>query len=139
LGEHYALIVDDNPDSRKVLQVAMAQFDFESDLASNGKEALESIGKRVPDIILLDLMMPGMNGFQLLRHLRESSKTRGIPVIVISSVSNETMLRIPGVVSVIPKPVFSVKKLKETVDEVMAKHGTPAEPPAADDKPQSED
>ena len=75
-GQHvekqYALIVDDNPDSRKILQVAMSQINFETELVSEGNAALESVKKRIPDLILLDLMMPGMNGFQVLRHLRES-------------------------------------------------------------------
>jgi CheY-like chemotaxis protein len=122
MDKHYALIVDDNPDSRRILQVAMGQFDIETELVGDGKAALESIEKRIPDIILLDLMMPRMNGFQVLRHLRESRKTRDIPVIVISSVSNESMLKLPGVAGVISKPAFSVKELKETVSRVLAEH-----------------
>ncbi|MBN1120824.1 MAG: response regulator [Anaerolineae bacterium] len=125
MGRHYALIVDDNPDSRRILQVAISQFEIDTELVADGKEALESIEKRVPDLILLDLMMPRMNGFQVLRHLRETTKTRDIPVIVISSVSNDSMLKIPGVAGVISKTSFSVKELKETVGKVLANLGDP--------------
>ena len=83
-------------------------------------EALESIEKRLPDLLLLDLMMPNKNGFHVLRQLREAPDTRKIPVIVISSVSDESMLSIPGVRGVLPKTHFSVKELKAQVDEIFA-------------------
>jgi CheY-like chemotaxis protein len=123
MAKRYALIVDDNPDAREILSVAMGRFGFEIGMASDGVEGLESLEKRIPDIILLDLMMPRANGFQVLRQLRGKPETRDIPVIVISSVSNKELLKIPGVSGVIPKTAFSLKELKATVSNVLAEHG----------------
>ena len=120
MSKRYALIVDDNADVRDIISLTLNRFGFDVGTAGDGMEALESIEKRLPDLLLLDLMMPNKNGFHVLRQLREAPDTRKIPVIVISSVSDESMLSIPGVRGVLPKTHFSVKELKAQVDEIFA-------------------
>ncbi|MBN1119548.1 MAG: response regulator [Anaerolineae bacterium] len=122
MEKQYALVVDDNPDAREILDLALTRFGFEVELACDGAEALESTKKRIPDLIMLDLMMPGVNGFQVLSRLRALPETRHIPVIVISAVSNQSLMQVPGVSAVIQKSRFSVRELQSIIDGVMAKH-----------------
>ena len=62
---------------------------FVMDLASDGNEGLAQARLRVPDIVILDLLMPYKNGFEVLRELREAPETRTVPVIILSSNSRE--------------------------------------------------
>ena len=121
MSKRYALIVDDNADVRDIISLTLNRFGFDVGTAGDGTEALKSIEERVPDLLLLDLMMPNKNGFHVLHQLREAPDTRKIPVIVISSVSDESMLNIPGVRGVLPKTQFSVKDLKALIDEIFEK------------------
>jgi CheY-like chemotaxis protein len=122
MEKQYALVVDDNPDAREILSIALTRFGFEVGLACDGAEALESTKKRVPDFIMLDLMMPGINGFQVLHRLRAIPEMRHVPVIVISAVSNQSLMQVPGVSAVIQKSRFSVRELQSIIDGVLAKH-----------------
>jgi CheY-like chemotaxis protein len=122
MSRQYALIVDDNVDAREILSIVMEQAGFEVELARNGLEALASVEKRIPDIVLLDLMMPGVNGFQVLTRLRSVPATRRVPVIVISAVSNSTLLQLPGVSGVIQKSRFSIVNLQTIVSDVLAEY-----------------
>jgi CheY-like chemotaxis protein len=122
MAKQYALVVDDNPDAREILDLALTRFGFEVELACDGAEALESTKKRVPDLMMLDLMMPGVNGFQVLSRLRALPETRHIPVIVISAVSNQSLMQVPGVSAVIQKSRFSVRELQSIIDGVLAKN-----------------
>jgi len=82
------LIVDDNQQNLKILgNVLKEHTDYGLAFAMNGEEALEYLSKSLPDMILLDVMMPGMDGFQVCEKLQESEETADIPVIFITAKS----------------------------------------------------
>lgn len=87
------LVVDDNPDHRFLTKRALAPLaSVEVLMASGGEEALaranDEQGGR-PDFVLLDIKMPGMDGFEVLRRLREAGPTRDLPIVLFSSSENE--------------------------------------------------
>ncbi len=79
------LVVDDEPHIRKILQFLLEQEGFEVTLAENGAVALEKLADCQPDLILLDVMMPKMDGFTVLQHLRENHRTSWVPVIMLTA------------------------------------------------------
>ena len=79
------LVVDDDEATRLVLRRHLQHNNWTVTTASNGRVALECLAEERPDIILLDLMMPEMDGFQFLEHLRADASTSSIPVVVISA------------------------------------------------------
>lgn len=79
------LIVDDEPFNVDVLQQELEELDYQVITASNGKEALEQIKKHQPDLILLDLMMPVLDGFAVLAEVKADAVLRDIPVIIVSA------------------------------------------------------
>jgi DNA-binding response OmpR family regulator len=79
------LLVDDDEHIVRSLEVYLKMEQFEVITASRGEEALQKVEDLTPDIILLDVMMPGMDGFEVLRKLRESSKTVQLPVIMLTA------------------------------------------------------
>ncbi len=82
------LIVDDNQQNLKVLgNVLKENTDYGLAFAMNGEEALEYISKSVPDMILLDVMMPGIDGFEVCKRLQENEETADVPVIFITAKS----------------------------------------------------
>ncbi len=84
-----ALIVDDSISTRRALSQFMRDTGFEVQTARDGLEAYVMIEKEAPDIILLDLEMPRMNGLELARHLRSRAETQQIPIIMITSRTTE--------------------------------------------------
>ena len=82
------LIVDDEPFNVDYLEQELEDRDYDTLSAANGREALEKVGAEAPDLILLDIMMPVMDGFEVLRRLKSNPDTRDIPVIVISANNN---------------------------------------------------
>jgi serine phosphatase RsbU (regulator of sigma subunit) len=82
------LIVDDEPLNVDYLEQELGDADYETISASNGQEALERIQSEAPDLVLLDIMMPVMDGFETLRRLKAAAETRNLPVIVISAASD---------------------------------------------------
>jgi CheY-like chemotaxis protein len=93
------LVVDDDKDIRDSLAQILEEEGFEVSAAENGQLALEAIGRSVPDVMLLDLMMPVMNGWQVLEALRSSLMLPQIQVVVLSA------LEAPGSVDFIEKPI----------------------------------
>ncbi|MBC7784460.1 MAG: response regulator [Burkholderiales bacterium] len=81
----HVLIVDDHPDMLGVLDQLMKSAGYETELANSGVDALERAHTDTPDLILLDWMMPGMDGLQVLAHLRAAPMTAKTPVVVISA------------------------------------------------------
>src|SRR3989338_7670553 len=78
------LVIDDDPDYRTVLQEILHQAGFNVEIAGSGKEAMEKIRSFRPALILLDLRMPEMDGFELLRRFREVDQWKSIPIIILS-------------------------------------------------------
>jgi CheY-like chemotaxis protein len=79
------LIVDDEPFNVDVLQQELEELGYEAITAFNAKEALEQIKKHQPDLILLDLMMPVLDGFAVFKEVKNDNSLRDIPVIIVSA------------------------------------------------------
>jgi len=79
------MIVEDNPTNIDILRSTLEPFQINISVATNGKTAVDIIPGIQPDLILLDIMMPEMNGFEVCRHLKEDPSTESIPIIFITS------------------------------------------------------
>lgn len=79
------LVVDDNPDNLRLLSMILNEHEYKVRLAPNGERALATIRKEAPGLILLDIMMPVMDGFEVCRQLKAEKETAGIPIIFISA------------------------------------------------------
>jgi len=90
------LTVDDEEMNLELLEILMVPLGYQVEKAKNGKEALEKIAERSPDIILLDVMMPGMDGFEVCRILKEDEKTRDIPVVMVTAL-NQIENKVTGI------------------------------------------
>ena len=116
------LIIDDSPTELHLLQSMLEKAGFETLVADSGEEVLKAARTPRPDCILMDVDMPGMNGFQATRKLTKDPKTADIPVIMITTKDQETDkiwgMR-QGAVEYVVKPV-SDKDLVATVSSVMA-------------------
>ncbi len=99
------LVVDDEEDSRTLLRVTLEELGCRVLLARDGAEGLEVARRARPDLITLDLMMPRMTGWEMLRGLREDARVRDIPVVVVSLVAGEEGRPVLGSVDLLPKPV----------------------------------
>lgn len=102
------LFVDDNPESVAVLINKLENLDFSISVASDGQEGIELAQALHPDIIMLDLFMPGMDGYETCRQLKLKESTSDIPVIFMTAYSDQaSMLRgyEVGGVDYITKPV----------------------------------
>ncbi len=83
------LVVDDTRDCLVILRGMLQGQGFEVRTAESGAEALRQIGARIPDVVLLDVMMPGMSGLEVLQRLRAGHATARIPVILITARSED--------------------------------------------------
>ena len=81
------LIVDDEPHIVNLIKLSLNKDKYDVTGAYSGREALLHIEKNTPDLVVLDLMMPGVNGYELCKALRENSKTRNVPVLTLSAKS----------------------------------------------------
>jgi len=79
------LIAEDHFDSREALRMLLAAFGFEVVEAINGREAVERALEAAPNLILMDVMMPEMDGFEAIRVLRDNEETREIPIIAVTA------------------------------------------------------
>ncbi len=86
--EHIAL-VEDEPDIAEVLRYNLVREGFEVEVSSRGDHALESIRQRVPQLVLLDLMLPGLDGLELTRALKRDPLTAAVPVVMLTAKSEE--------------------------------------------------
>jgi CheY-like chemotaxis protein len=109
----YVLVVDDNPEVHLLLQDILEMAGVKSQKAYNGEQALKIVAENPPAAIILDLMMPVMDGFNTLAHLQGSRSSRKIPVILLSAIADydHRMQSLPGVVGVMCKARFSIENL----------------------------
>ncbi len=84
------LIVDDSPTELHVLKTMLEKNGFFVSSASSGEEGVEKAKAEQPDMILMDVVMPGMNGFQAAREITGNPETSNIPIIIVSTKDQET-------------------------------------------------
>jgi len=83
------LCVDDETSNLNILEAVLAPRGYEVLLAENGKEALEHISKQKIDVVLLDVMMPGMNGYDVCKRVKEDERYRNIPVVMVTALTSK--------------------------------------------------
>lgn len=88
MGEAKILVIEDEPYIRKILQVQLESSGYSVATAQNGVQGLEAIKKQRPDLVLLDLMMPDMDGHEVCRRLKDCYETSNIPVIILTAKSD---------------------------------------------------
>ena len=112
------MIIEDNKDLQDIYRHSFEKYGYEVIVEGNGLEGVSSVVKNLPDVILLDLMMPGMDGFGFLRTMKETGGL-SIPVIVCSNISDvETINKAlkDGATDVILKVDYSGKQLVDKVN-----------------------
>jgi CheY-like chemotaxis protein len=111
------LVADDDPIIRRLIEVNLGLDGFEVETASGGEDALAQAKERSPDLILLDVMMPGITGWEVARLLKEDHETAGIPVVILSARTQDEDRRrgqALGVAAYVSKP-FDPQALVELV------------------------
>ncbi len=118
------MVVDDSPDLVEIVRLTLEGKGFNVKCAYSGKELLAALEKEKPDLILLDVMMPGMDGFEVLIRLKWNPATASIPVIFLTAkVQHEDLLRgyITGAEYYITKP-FTPTQVLEGVNLVLGEY-----------------
>ncbi len=121
------LIVDDNPKNLQVLGNILKQEGYKLAAATNGPQALEFALKKGPDLILLDIMMPGMDGFEVCERLKNEPTVRDVPVIFLSArTETESAAKSfeKGAVDYVSKPFNTKELLARVKTQLQLKHAT---------------
>ncbi len=102
------LIIEDDPDQRRLLERMLGQVGWSVETAPDGEAGLRQARERSPDVILLDVMMPKLNGFQTCRRLKADPATARTPVVIVTTKdqpADELWAREVGAEAFLPKPV----------------------------------
>jgi two-component system, OmpR family, response regulator VicR len=120
--------IEDEPEMIMLIKAILNRKGYDVTGAANGREGLETIERVRPDLILLDLMMPGMDGWEVYQKLKANEVTHDIPVIIVTakaqSIDKMLGLHIAKVDDYIAKP-FSPQELVESMEKVLAKRLNP--------------
>ena len=128
------LVIDDSPTITKVVQLVLTKAGYQVHTAPDGEAGLAAARAERPDLILLDFVMPRMNGYQFCRELNADAKLRDLPVILMSAKGDqvgERFVKVMGIVDYITKP-FSPEAITAVVQHTIDKYGKPRQ---AEDQP----
>ena len=112
------LVVDDEQDIILALEILLSDEGFEVITAQNGREALERLAERLPDVVIMDVMMPILSGPQTLEKMRSDAEYTQIPVIMMSAVKPSIDFTRLKVSSFIRKP-FEISAMLDAIDQVL--------------------
>ncbi|MCL4386888.1 MAG: response regulator [Patescibacteria group bacterium] len=118
------LIIEDDRFISKMYQLKLSLDGYSVQVAENGKLGLELSKSFLPDIILLDILMPEMDGFEVLKNLKATANTKDIPVLIMSNLGQEDHIqkgKEMGAVGYIVKTQYTPAKIVEIIKEVLAK------------------
>jgi DNA-binding response OmpR family regulator len=119
------LVIDDSPTITKVVQLVLTKAGYDVHTAPDGEAGLAAIRAQRPDVILLDFVMPKMNGYQFCRELNSDPNLRDIPVVLMSAKGDqvgERFVKVMGIVDYITKP-FSPEAITAVVQHTVGKYG----------------
>jgi two-component system cell cycle response regulator DivK len=115
------LVVEDQEDNRQILRDLLASTDYEIVEAENGVEALAAVAKQRPDLILMDIQLPVMDGYEATRRIKANPELRAIPIIAVTSYAlggDEEKAREAGCDAYVPKP-YSPRQLLAKIREFL--------------------
>jgi DNA-binding response OmpR family regulator len=118
------LVIDDSPTITKVVQLVLTKAGYQVNTAADGEAGLVAVREHRPDLILLDFVMPRMNGYQFCRELVADAKLRDIPVVLMSAKGDqvgERFVKVMGIVDYITKP-FSPEAITAVVQHTIGKY-----------------
>jgi CheY-like chemotaxis protein len=110
------LVADDEPEVRSLILALLEDEGYRVVVAANGRAALEAVERRRPDLILMDIMMPMMDGREAVRRLRARPELASVPIILMSAVTSDALQ--PGVQAFVPKP-FDLDYLLGAIDRLL--------------------
>jgi len=116
------LAVDDDRELTQLLQLVFESRGFGVTIANNGRQALDSLERELPEVILLDLMMPGMSGQEVCRQIRANPRTSNIPIIILTAKSDtETKREMmeAGATEYLVKPIRPIDLIQRTREAVL--------------------
>jgi two-component system cell cycle response regulator DivK len=116
------LVVEDQPDDRQILRDMLARENYQVLEAEDGEQALASVAKQRPDLILIDLQFPILDGLEAPRRIKADPSLRSIPIIAVTSYAldgDEEEARAAGCNDFIPKP-YSPRQLLATIREYLS-------------------
>ncbi len=120
------LIVEDIPGLIHILELEVQRLGYETILANNGQEAVEMAIAQLPNLIMMDIMMPEMDGLEAARRIRENPHTRAIPIIAVTALSSrkdkEKCLE-SGCDDYLSKP-FTASQLSSSITRLLKQNGT---------------
>lgn len=120
-SQYNVIAVDDIPINLVLVQKMLAKFHFKMRTATNGQQALDAVAEQKPDLILLDLMMPGIDGFEVIRRLKENPDTADIRIVILSALNtNEDVVKgfSVGADDFIMKPIIMEKLLTTVITQI---------------------
>ncbi len=126
--DNYILIVEDDEAVADLYKIRLELAGYNVEVQTNGIDAMKRVRVGIPQLMLLDIMMPGMNGLELLYRLRKNAATRSVPVVILSALYEKRLGDLPGVVRHMVKGSFTLEDLIATVKSAI---GTPLEARAA--------
>lgn len=117
----YVLVVDDDADARRLISDVVKMLDLPTREAADGQEALDIVAQEQPALIVLDVMMPGMDGFATVTQLQGNRATRNIPIILLTAMTGneEKLEKLPGVRGVLYKARFSPMDLSKLIEKLL--------------------
>jgi DNA-binding response OmpR family regulator len=121
------LIVDDEPSIVISLEWLMKREGFETLVAGDGEAALAAVAQGAPDLVLLDVMLPKLNGFEVARRIRSDPRWQGVKILILSAKGRDAEVTRGlglGADAYVTKP-FSTKELVARIKQLLAASGTP--------------
>jgi len=121
----HILIVDDEPSIVLSLEFLMRREGFEVSVATDGEEALQALARRTPDLVILDIMLPKLNGFEVCQRIRADARWRGIKVLMLTAKGRDTEVAKGlgvGADAYVTKP-FSTRDLVAQVKKLLEQAG----------------
>ncbi len=124
-SKHRILIVDDNAANRELLEAHLLGLDIELDFAEDGEQTLAKVSEFAPDLILLDVMMPRLSGFEVCKQLKSNPETADVMILMVTALNELGDIERAvdaGTNDFLSKPVSKVQLLKRVENMLKIKH-----------------
>ena len=120
-SKYTVLVIDDVPLNLLLVEKMLGRYKFAVKSAGGGQQGLDMIAEQMPDVVLLDLMMPNIDGYEVLRRLRSNSETKHLPVIILSALNSDADIIKgfkAGANDFVTKPIIMDKLIKAILKQV---------------------